>query len=237
MAGHARGDRQRVGELVTTLDAQGIARYALGAGATGDALATAVAIALAESGGQVEIVSKRNKDGTYDRGLWQINDIHTQYDRALLTSDPAYNAKAAAEVSSGWTNFKPWTAYNTGAYKSHLGTGQAAAAATSSSAGHLGVGAGGISIPTPGDIGGIVSGIPGLGGALGDAINSVATGWVKDLGGVMLEVFLVLVFTTAAFALIGLGLGRLTGRNPVDVFKKISSTAQSATTVAAAAAI
>lgn len=216
---------------MTTLDAQGIARYAIGAGASGAALATAVAVALAESGGQVGIVSKKNSDGTYDRGLWQINDVHTQYDRTRLVTDPAYNAQAAAEVSSGWTNFHPWTTFNTGAYKAHLGdatTGAASAGGALPTAGHLGVG---IGLPNPVDV------VTTVGGALGDTINNVTTGWVKDLGNVMIEIFLVLVFTVAAFALIGMGIGRLSGRDPVEVFKKISSTTQTASTVAAAAAI
>lgn len=217
---------------MTTLDAQALARYAAAAGASGNALATAVAVALAESGGQVEIVSKKNKDGTYDRGPWQINDVHTQYDRARLVSDPGYNASAAAEVSSGWTNFHPWTTFNTGAYKKYLGDAQAAAGAASSSAGHLSVSAGGIGLPNPIDV---ATAPLNLLSSLG--ISNPVTGWVADLGATMISAFLVIVFTIAAFALIGLGLGRLTGRNPVDVFKKISSTTQSATTVAAAAAI
>lgn len=217
---------------MTTLDAHGIAKVAMGAGATGGALATAVAVALAESGGDVGIVSKMNKNGTFDRGLWQINDIHTQYDRNRLVTDPAYNAQAAAEISSGWTNFAPWVAYNTGAYKSYLGDAEAAAGTTVPSAGHLSAGGVGLpSIPNPVDV------VTGVGGALGDIINNVSTGWVKDLAGVMLEVFLVLVFTVAAFALIGMGIGRLSGRDPVAVFKKVAGTAQTASTVAAAAAI
>src|SRR3954453_8087506 len=87
-----------------TLTAQQIAGYAAAAGASGQALVTAVAIALAESGGQVGVVSPANRDGTHDRGLWQINDVHSQYDKQRLVTEPAYNAQAAAEISSGWTN-------------------------------------------------------------------------------------------------------------------------------------
>ena len=79
------------------------------------------AIAMAESGGRKNATNK-NSNGTVDRGLWQINSSHAQFNPQQLLSDPLYNARAAVAVykSQGLT---AWTTYNTGAYKSFLGQG------------------------------------------------------------------------------------------------------------------
>jgi len=77
-------------------------------------LATGVAIAIAESGLQINTTSPVNSDGSRDYGLWQISvspTKHTQYDIKRLTSDPAYNAAAMYDISSGGTNWHPWTTY------------------------------------------------------------------------------------------------------------------------------
>jgi cell wall-associated NlpC family hydrolase len=108
--------------------AEQIAQVAAHAGFTGDALVIAVAIALAESSGNPLVVSKPNSNGTVDRGLWQINSVHSQYDPKQLLV-PSYNANAAFELSSGGTNFHPWTTFNNGDYKQHLAAaGQGVAA-------------------------------------------------------------------------------------------------------------
>lgn len=78
----------------------------------------AAAVAMAESSGE-EGATHTNSDGSVDRGLWQINSVHKQYDAAkLLTAD--YNADAAFDVSSGGTNWAPWTTYKSGAYRQYL---------------------------------------------------------------------------------------------------------------------
>jgi hypothetical protein len=78
----------------------------------------AAAIAMAESHGE-EGATHTNSDGSTDRGLWQINSVHKQYDPAkLLQAD--YNADAAFEVSNGGTNWAPWTTYKSGAYRQYL---------------------------------------------------------------------------------------------------------------------
>lgn len=76
----------------------------------------AAAVALAESGGETT-ASNRNKNGTIDRGLWQINSVHG----ALSTFSPTGSARAAVKISSGGRNWTPWVAYNTGAYRQYLG--------------------------------------------------------------------------------------------------------------------
>ena len=78
---------------------------------------TAVAVALAESGGRVGALNL-NTNGTYDIGLWQINDgVWTMYDRKLLATNPLYNAIAAKEIRYQAPNtWAPWVTFKTGAY-------------------------------------------------------------------------------------------------------------------------
>lgn len=100
-----------------------IAQLAAHAGFTGEDVVTAVAVALAESGGRPGINNAgMNRNGTVDHGLWQINSVHTAtgFDVARAY-DAAYNATWARRVftnaGSRWT---PWVTYNTGAYQDHL---------------------------------------------------------------------------------------------------------------------
>jgi Lysozyme like domain len=95
---------------------------------------TMAAIALAESGGVTDAESPPNKNGTVDRGLWQINSVHSQYDEARLLSDPLYNAKAAVAIERQ-QGLKAWTTYRSGAYRGHLSQA-ASAVARDESAGH-----------------------------------------------------------------------------------------------------
>ncbi len=105
-------------------DAQ-IAQAAAGAGFSGNALVTAVAIAIAESGGDA---GNTTGDGGTSWGLWQIHwTVHPQFNRAQLT-DPNYNAAAAWQLSGGGSTWQPWTTYKTGAYRSYLSRAQNAAA-------------------------------------------------------------------------------------------------------------
>lgn len=96
-----------------------IASYAYTAGFRSNSLTTAIAICLAESGGNTT-ATNHNTNGTTDYGLWQINSVHSQYNPTLLLSNPAYNAQAAWELSSHGINWQPWTTFNTGAYKQFL---------------------------------------------------------------------------------------------------------------------
>jgi soluble lytic murein transglycosylase-like protein len=78
----------------------------------------AAAIAMAESGGNANAVGDLYLGGSY--GLWQINiKAHPQYSVSLLF-DPAYNARAAFEISKGGTDWNPWTTFRTGAYRQYL---------------------------------------------------------------------------------------------------------------------
>ena len=74
------------------------------------------AIAIAESGGRPNAVSGRNKNGTVDRGLWQINSVHGYGTSSL---DPKANAKQAVGVYHS-QGLNAWTTFKTGAYKKPL---------------------------------------------------------------------------------------------------------------------
>lgn len=72
----------------------------------------AAAVALAESGGNDQAVSKVNSNGTQDYGIWQIS--LKGGNGGML--DPNANAKRAIQMSGNGTNWKPWcTAYGDGA--------------------------------------------------------------------------------------------------------------------------
>lgn len=81
----------------------------------------ATAVSLAESRGKVNAQHK-NSDGSIDRGLMQINSVHSQYDANRLLTDPAYNVKAGHDIwLAAGGSFSPWTTYKSGAYKLFLG--------------------------------------------------------------------------------------------------------------------
>lgn len=116
----ATPNNQPVGSVLT---ASQISSYASGAGFRGQAIQIAVAIALAESGGRVA-ATHTDTDGSVDRGLWQINSVHSEYNASQLLSSPAYNAKAAYNISNGGINWYPWTTYTSGAYQRYLNDAQ-----------------------------------------------------------------------------------------------------------------
>lgn len=92
----------------------------------GPSTITAVAIALAESGGD-STATHKNTNGSTDYGLFQINSIHSDLLRKYNWRDPKQNAKMAFIISSGGKNYRPWTTYNTGAYRRFVGRATRAA--------------------------------------------------------------------------------------------------------------
>lgn len=120
---------------MTTLTPEqiGVLIYAnkkFGPGGSKDAIVkfldTAIAVALAESGGVTDRVGGPNKNGSYDYGLWQINkSAHAGLFTSLKWDNPADNTEMARIVYDGaGKSFKPWAVYNSGAYRKHLGHGQ-----------------------------------------------------------------------------------------------------------------
>lgn len=79
---------------------------------------TAAAIAMAESHGD----SKAVGDNGTSIGLWQIHvpTAPKEYANADMLKHPGFNAQAANAISSGGTNWQPWTTFRTGAYKKYL---------------------------------------------------------------------------------------------------------------------
>jgi hypothetical protein len=105
-----------------------LASLALRAGCSPSEAPIAAAIASAESGGnpgaQGDITLM---DSTWDwsEGLWQIRGLRDergtgQLRDSLANANPVTNADAMYVISSGCTNWTPWTTYNTGAYLSYL---------------------------------------------------------------------------------------------------------------------
>lgn len=101
----------------------------LGSGSTRnrDKLVTAVAVALGESGGNPNAHNDKPPDDSY--GLWQINMLGnlgpSRRERFGLKSNaelfnPIKNATAMWSISSGGSNFRPWTQYTNGGYRNHL---------------------------------------------------------------------------------------------------------------------
>lgn len=80
----------------------------------------AAAIALAESGGNPRAVN-RNANGTWDAGLWQINQIHGYPMQWLFNA--ANNAKAAVRIWRDAGGFSPWVAYQRGMHRQYMRDG------------------------------------------------------------------------------------------------------------------
>jgi hypothetical protein len=111
------------------LNAQQIAGYAKAAGFPPGEIATATAVALAESAGETTATNK-NSNNSVDYGLWQINTVHGQLLNQGDKFNPLDNARMALTVwqraGNKWT---PWTVYKSGAYRAQMGAGTMGAAA------------------------------------------------------------------------------------------------------------
>jgi Lysozyme like domain len=95
-------------------------RLAQAAGVPSDQLVLCTAIAMAESGGRTDNIGVNKRNGSRDRGLWQINDkAHPE-----VSDDCAFNPPCAAQamysISKGGRKWKPWAAYNNNSYKKFL---------------------------------------------------------------------------------------------------------------------
>ena len=78
---------------------------------------TALKVAGAESGWNPRAVNNKNKNGTSDFGLFQINSIHKP--TAQEKTDPYANAKRAYKIwKDAGNKWRPWAAYNNGSYNS-----------------------------------------------------------------------------------------------------------------------
>lgn len=146
-----------------------VAQLAKGAGIPARQIATAVAIAAAESNLNP---AARGDVGIQTRvwgpsiGLWQIRSLKADTgtgrtrDARRLT-DPAFNARAMARISNYGSDWSPWSTYKNGAYKRELAYAQVAAQLVAPSAGPVTA-----TVPTS----------AGTGGSSGTAPN----GWRND---------------------------------------------------------
>ena len=111
--------------------------YALarGTGLSPQQAVTATAIAAAESSLNPAVMGDTTiTNGTWGPsvGLWQIRTLKAQTgtgrsrDINILT-DPTQNARAMFEISSGGSNWGPWSTYTSGAYRQYLAAATAAA--------------------------------------------------------------------------------------------------------------
>lgn len=115
-----------------------IAQAAKSQGLTDAQAITATAVALGESGGVATAHNATPPDDSY--GLWQINMFGTlgpqRRSQLGIASndalfDPQTNARAMNIISSGGTNFRPWSVFTNGSYQRFLPRAQAAVAQVS----------------------------------------------------------------------------------------------------------
>lgn len=105
-----------MGELLGhQLQPREIAALAFAAGWTGALeLATAVSVCLAESQGYDHAINV-NPDGSRDRGLYQLNDVHKD-----ITDEIAYDPQRATwqayKLYKARGGFQDWAAYTSGVY-------------------------------------------------------------------------------------------------------------------------
>lgn len=88
----------------------------------GDEWKMAVAIATPESGMDCSKRSyQMNTNGTYDHGLFQINEIHLyklQDGESIYDCD--VNARIAKEIKDSWQGWHAWSVFQNGSYKQYL---------------------------------------------------------------------------------------------------------------------
>jgi len=121
--------------MARVLSAPEIAQIAYNAGFRGSALTTAIAVSLAESGGNASAMGDIGlQDATWGPsvGLFQVRSINKQRGTGgvrdqYVNSDPATNAMAAYKISGGGSNFGAWTTYTKGMYKQFIHVAQLAA--------------------------------------------------------------------------------------------------------------
>lgn len=124
-----------------------IASLAYNAGWRGNDTVIAIAVCLAESGGNVDS-SFNDPNGTTDYGLWQVNSVHfneSGWSSAWIPPElllPSNNAAAAYHVwqSSGWG---AWSTYASGRYLAYMTRAKAAYVSSGASTAR-----GNINIPT-----------------------------------------------------------------------------------------
>lgn len=113
------------------LDDVALATIAMLGGFTGDDVATAVAVAIAESGGRPCAHNSKPPDDSY--GLWQINYYGNLRAGRIAAFgppegmyDPVKNAQTAASLRQSSLGWNHWSTYKSQAYRLYLARGVAA---------------------------------------------------------------------------------------------------------------
>ena len=90
------------------------------AGWPAETISLGIAIAMAESGGDPAIKGGPNSNGTYDYGLFQINQIHNP--TAQNWADPVVNAGMALKIYRDAGNkWLPWSTYKNRSHQKFMG--------------------------------------------------------------------------------------------------------------------
>ena len=110
------------GEVNWDRSAAAVADLMRKAGFPESAIAEGIAISFAESSWREDAVNDKNRNGSVDNGLWQINTIHrgeSWYPSNL--NDPLESTKAAYALwSRAGGSWRDWSVYNSGAYTKYL---------------------------------------------------------------------------------------------------------------------
>jgi hypothetical protein len=124
-AAGALGGGTGFGAPIAAPGASGLAAAAAQAGFEGEALRLAVAVGLAESGGDPR-ARHRNPPtpgcpgGSTDRGGWQLNDCYHPEVSDACAFDLACAGQAAYRISGAGGDWRPWTTFVSGAYLGEL---------------------------------------------------------------------------------------------------------------------
>ena len=183
------------------LTPQQIAGYAKAAGFPDSEIPTAVAVALAESGGNPGAVNRANTNGSVDYGLFQINTVHG----SLLTQgdkfNPADNARMAFTVYSRAGNkWTPWSVYKSGRYRAFLPQGTLGAAAPSET-------------PQTGAPAQNVAATSVQPASVGSTLDALTGGLITGFGGLLIRLGLLLLGS----AMVLVSVGKITGVSNVAI--------------------
>lgn len=191
---------------MAVLTAKQIAGVAVNAGFTGTALTTAVAVALAESGGNPNAHNGNANTGDDSYGLWQINMIGSmgparrkQFDISENTQlyNPNTNASAAYAIyKQSGNSFTPWSVYKSGAYVKKLPAASKGIQENGGAATAIGTTDPSTSDGTTVSIGGLDVKIPDIGGAITQAANAFGQNVFKmgmNIGGIVVAAILLIL--------------------------------------------
>ena len=117
-----------------TMTPAGIATLALERGCTTSQAPIATAVAMAESGGSPSAqgdITLMTPVWDWSAGLWQIRGLRSERGTGALRDSianqrAATNSAAMYVISSGCTNWSPWTTYTRGLYLGYLGVARQA---------------------------------------------------------------------------------------------------------------